>query len=240
MWNTTLISGNLFVNELTGTKEDLFWVELGEEWKIKRYNLISKEVSIVKSSDDQSQVIMLSSGERCISWFEALPEGKAALYVYDMEQDKLKSISEEVMLQSPYTRACIQDSIVSYVTKPEDSYIVNAYNLNTEELIAQIDVGQGYPGNPAGNQEYLTWCLSPFYYNADLYAYDLRKGIGTQNNRMSDSTSIFSYDLIGHFILINDRDTNNILCLDMKNGTKANLTVESWSRTFIQVWTGNP
>jgi len=41
---------------------------------------------------------------------------------------------------------------------------------------------------------------------------------------MEDSTYVFSYDMIGHLILINDRDTNNIICLDMKNGTKATLT----------------
>src|SRR5665648_816263 len=124
------ISGTLWVNELMGTKEDLFWVELGKDWKIKRYNLTSKEISTVKSSDDRSQIIMLSSGDRCISWFEDLPEGKMALYVYDIEKDKIKTISEEIMLQFPYTRARIQDSIVAYVTKPEDSYIVNAYNLS--------------------------------------------------------------------------------------------------------------
>src|SRR5665648_92262 len=218
------ISGTLWVNELMGTKEDLFWVELGKDWKIKRYNLTSKEISTVKSSDDRSQIIMLSSGDRCISWFEDLPEGKMALYVYDIEKDKIKTISEEIMLQFPYTRARIQDSIVAYVTKPEDSYIVNAYNLKTEELTAQIDVGQEYPGNPAGNQEYLTWCLEPFYGNFDLYAYNIQKGEGIQLNRMEDSTYVFSYDMIGHLILINDRDTNNIICLDMKNGTKANLT----------------
>ena len=218
------ISGTLWVNELMGTKEDLFWVELGKDWKIKRYNLTSKEISTVKSSDDRSQIIMLSSGDRCISWFEDLPEGKMALYVYDIEKDKIKTISEEIMLQFPYTRAPIQDSIVAYVTKPEDSYIVNAYNLKTEELTAQIDVGQEYPGNPAGNQEYLTWCLEPFYGNFDLYAYNIQKGEGIQLNRMEDSTYVFSYDMIGHLILINDRDTNNIICLDMKNGTKANLT----------------
>ncbi|HZK87507.1 MAG TPA: S-layer homology domain-containing protein, partial [Anaerovoracaceae bacterium] len=218
------ISGTLWVNELMGTKEDLFWVELGKDWKIKRYNLTSKEISTVKSSDDRSQIIMLSSGDHCISWFEDLPEGKMALYVYDIEKDKIKTISEEIMLLFPYTRARIQDSIVAYVTKPEDSYIVNAYNLKTEELTAQIDVGQEYPGNPAGNQEYLTWCLEPFYGNFDLYAYNIQKGEGIQLNRMEDSTYVFSYDMIGHLILINDRDTNNIICLDMKNGTKANLT----------------
>src|SRR5665648_311708 len=218
------ISGNLWVNEFMGTKEDLFWVELGKGWKIKRYNLTSKEISTVKSSDDRSQTVMLSSGDHCISWFEDLPEGKMALYVYDIEKDKIKTISEEIMLQFPYTRALIQDSIVAYVTKPEDSYIVNAYNLKTEELTAQIDVGQEYPGNPAGNQEYLTWCLEPFYGNFDLYAYNIQKGEGIQLNRMEDSTYVFSYDMIGHLILINDRDTNNIICLYMKNGTKANLT----------------
>ena len=218
------ISGNLFVNELIGTKEDLFWVELGTDWKIKRYNLTSKELSTVKSSNDMSQIIMLSAGDSCISWFEALPEGKTALYVYDMEKDKIKTISEDIMLQIPYTRARIQDSIVAYVTKPDDSYIVNAYNLKTEELIAQVDVGQQYPGDSVGNKEYLTWCLEPFYGNVDLYAYNIQKSEGIQFNSMEDSTDVFSYDMIGHLILINDRDTNNIICLDMKNGTKVNLT----------------
>jgi hypothetical protein len=215
---------HIFVNELTGTKEDLFWVELGTDWKIKRYSLTSKEISTVKSSDDRSQVIMLSSGDRCISWFEALPEGKTALYVYDTEKDKIKTVSEEIMLQSPYTRARIQDSVVTYVTKPGDSYIVNAYNLKTEELTARINVGREYPGNPAGNREYLTWCLEPFYGNIDLYAYNTEKDERIQLNRMTDSTYVFSYDMIGHLIFINDRDTNNIICLDMKTGTKSNLT----------------
>lgn len=217
-------SKHLFVNELTGTKEDVFWVELGEDWKIKRYNLTSEELATVKSSDDRSQPILLSSGENCISWFETLPDGRTALYVYDIEKDKIKTISEEVALVSPYTRARIQDSIITFVTKPEDSYIVNAYDLKTEEFTAQIDVGQKYIDDSNGNREYLTWCLEPFYGNIDLYAYDIERGEGIQFNRKEDSTDVFSYHIINHLILINDRDTDNILCLDMKNGTKSNLT----------------
>jgi hypothetical protein len=134
------ISGNLFVNELTGTKEDLFWVELGEDWKIRRYNLASKEASTVKSSDDLSQIILLSSGDHRISWFEALPEEKTALYVYDTEKDEIKTVSEEIVLLSSYTRARIQDSAMIYVTKSADAYVVNAYDLEAEALIALIDV----------------------------------------------------------------------------------------------------
>jgi hypothetical protein len=51
---------NIFVNELIGTKEDLFWVELGRDWKLKRYNLTSKEVSTVEKEDDHHKIIRIA------------------------------------------------------------------------------------------------------------------------------------------------------------------------------------
>lgn len=214
----------VFANELVGTKENLFWVEIGETWKIRKYNFSSHKISTIKESEDLSQTILLSAGDRYLSWFESDSAEKVKLLVYEEKTDAVNEISDEVCLITTFSRAPIQDGIITYTTKSANNFMVNEYNLDTHKVVASIDVGDEYPGNPQGNREYISWCTEPFYGNTDLFLYNIATGKLQKINDKSSATYIFSYSLIGNSIFINDRETDNIIWYGLDRMEKVNVT----------------
>lgn len=209
-----------YINELISTNDHLFWVEMEPGWKIQKYSISSKEISTVKASDDMSQSILLSSSESYVIWYETAQNGNISLYAYDILDDEIKLISEDIV----FNREPIKDSLVTYVTRPAEIFIFNVYDLAENKLIAEIDVEREYIGGPTANSTYCMWTMSPFYGNADLYAYDLSNDQMIQVNDMNDVLDIFSWDLINDKVFINDRNTNGILCRNLTEMTETNLT----------------
>lgn len=215
-----------YINELISTNDYLFWVELQYDWKIQKYSISSKEISTVKESDDMTQTIVLSSDESYVTWYETAQNGSISLYAYDISNNEIKLISEDIAEQSPFTRAFIKDSRVAYVTQPAENFIFNVYDLAENKLIATIDIGNKYIEDHTCNKNYCMWTLYPFYYNTDLYAYNLSNNQLIQVNAKNNALKIFSCSLINDKVFINDRNTNDILCRNLTDITEINLTSE--------------
>jgi hypothetical protein len=221
------ISDQIYVNELRVNSKCLFWQVSTPDsnWKFNEFNLKDKNLKIIRSKEDEKSKIpmIVSLSDKYLSWFELTEVDEkefCSLKIYNISEKTITTLSNEVFMTSPFDRATIKKEVVTFLNKEKDNTNINVYNLQNNKNL-QLTLSDVNILNPISNQKYTVWHDN--YGDANVYLHDhfenetykiLSKGDG----------KVFSIELLNDFVIINERKSNNILCLDMNNRKKINLT----------------
>lgn len=222
---------NTSLSELKASEEYLFWVEesTNGNWRICYLNLISHEIKVLRDNTCSSSTIpiCLVLSESYLSWYENEFIDKDEIYklcIYNIESNEYNIISNKVFLFTPYDRAHIRDNVVTFVESDKYNKIV-AYDLENKYVKSEILLSEeDIVLNPVNIGNYTVW--HDGYKYAKIYIYNNL----TQKTFLIDcktiNISLFSIVFIDQYIFINDRQSNNILQVDIDNYKISNISQE--------------
>lgn len=122
-------------NELRCVNDILFWVYRdADTLKIDYYNISTAQQDTLKEYPDTTIDLILSGDNRFLSWF--LPcESGISLYCFDTHLQTDICLTERATTDSPYTRAYINNGIISYLENVPGGRLLIIYDLvhNKEE-----------------------------------------------------------------------------------------------------------
>jgi hypothetical protein len=233
--NTNLIyeyenpSQDIYINELRANEKYLFWTILTPDnsWDLYKLTLEDKSTKVIRTSKNTHSkippVITLTNNYLC--WYETINKNENiyfALKIYLINENVIKTISDNVYLTSPYTRAFIRNNIVTYLTQNNEGININVYNIKSDQNKILLIPTNKKIQNVISNERFTVWHEN--YTKTNIYVYDHKLDKLFLVNSKENSHNIFAIDLLENYVFINASDINNIFCLDINNKEKINLT----------------
>lgn len=231
----------LKVNELKTNGKYIFWNLNTSKNKsyLCKLNLEDNKVKIIRNLSDEGSIIpaCLSIADKYLSWYELIEKDNtsiAKLFVYNIENDKIKEINNDVYLNSPYDRAHIRDNKITFLIKNKDYKKVCIYNLeNNEKSFLSLPKERNIV-NIFSNNIFTVWHEN--YGKTNIYLYDHKLNKLFLITSEDNEEEVFSMDFNGQHIFINniEDNTNNIICIDIKDNEKTNLTQHlNFNRNYL-------
>lgn len=218
----------LYINELKANENKLIWVKFLPtlEWSINAMDIDSNEKKIIRSSSDTNWFgpICLSLSESYLSWFEGEiadeekeePSVNSNLMIYELSSKNLIEMDKAYMA-TPFERASIVGDNVSYVVKSDGRTAIRTKNIKSGVSTDSFPPKDSVV-NVKSNNQYVIWHdefgVSDIYIQSNESDYVIH----------SDRFEIFSLDLIGDCLYINDRKSKNILCINLTDKTLYTVT----------------
>ncbi|MDR1135212.1 MAG: hypothetical protein LBL49_03390 [Clostridiales Family XIII bacterium] len=203
-----------FFNELRATPDSLFWVRFeNEQRKIERFNLKSRELTIVRTISEERHPICLETDSKYLAWFDENDMKKLCLYVLDIASGTIRVASDEVARQSPYCRAQIRNGRIAFgaLNKVTEEAEFHIYDIENDVVVKKI------PFRLFGveNQDIRKCVVTDrfLYFSViddndednSIYAMDYNSGVLYGNINKAD-TYLFSFQTLGDEIIINARN----------------------------------
>lgn len=216
----------MYLNELRGNKENLFWVTFNSnmEWKLCKYRLLDGKLEVIRTNINSNSLIMpcIDVSNKYLTWYESCLVNNELinyLLIYDISKNMLKKTTN-VVLNSAYERSFIRDGFTVYLTKNEKDNIINILNLDTlkiKKIITNINIE-----TIVSNGKYTIWFES--FEVPNVYVYEHKNNDYYIVNSLNEGQSVAAIDINNHYMFISDRDENNIYGYNLKNKYKMNLT----------------
>ncbi|SHJ89557.1 hypothetical protein [Paramaledivibacter caminithermalis] len=222
-------SKDIYINELRANEKYLFWTILTPDnsWNLYRLSLEDKSTKVIRTSKNTHSkippVITLTNNYLC--WYETINKNENIYFVlkiYFINEDVIKTISDNVYLTSPYARAFIRNNILTYLTQNNEGININIYNIKNDQNKILIIPANKKIQNVISNERFTVWHEN--YTKTNIYVYDHKLDKFFLINSKENSHNIFAIDLLGSYVFVNASDINNIFCLDIDTKEKINLT----------------
>lgn len=221
-------------SELTALDGALFWT-LAQDTRVvlQRLDLDDGSVTdLVQWSQDQLEGDILLTGQGSwLVWTEAA-EGKCTLYAYN-DADGERFAVGEVGQIAPFARYPVHDGVVAFAREASGTWSLFLYDLEARE---ETQIAVLAPGETVtrleGNREWVVYALGD---DEAFYCYSMADG----QTRFLDGLTredlrIFSLHLLGSWLMINDRSSDEILAFSLADGTWAHPTQElPGAHTFV-------
>lgn len=216
-------NGEHWLNELVASDSALFWILQDKSgMRLERYDLERGTVSTVKAFPYTSKAIILSGGQDYLTWYE-YKNKETSLYAYDIREDRIISISEKISLQSPYTRAYVNDGITVFTESRKGALFLCVYDIHEQMYLKQLRIADSQSIiNPQANSEYIVWIDG--YEDPALYAYNLESDELKCISKSDGSINLFSFHLIKDMVIINDSQSGQIIGRLLDKGHEAVLS----------------
>ena len=220
---------NVNILELQAIDDYLIWVENPTDynWKIVKYNLIKNEKSIVRTFEQSNNSFVpacLNANDAFLSWYESSYNNEnvldETLVIYNIKTNEIIK-KNSYLYGNPYLRAYIRDDYVSYITKEDNSYYINIYNLITKDVEKINCISK--VAKVISNGEFTVWMDDYDYRN--IHVYDSKD---KSYNKIEGSLNLFTFMLIHNNLYISyledDDGFANIYSFDLITNTKTNIT----------------
>lgn len=224
------------LNELCATENHLVWViQVAGERRIEIYDLSDKSLDVVKTFDSREHPILLSTDGEYVSWYKqnnfyGENNEKKKLMVYNIADKNTQTLCEDIARQSPYSRAKINDGVISFIESiDERSKKLKVYDLKEENTLLQIkfDMTEDVE-NSAANRNFVIWS-DGIGYDVNIYTCKLETGKISKANDGDDKSNnleVFAFNLMGDSLITIVRGNNQIVCRDMNDLIQKELTAD--------------
>ncbi len=230
-----------FFSELSVSNGFLFWVIEGDigNWSINRYCFETEIIDVLKDSNQSSSLlpICLNISDKYLTWFENDFEsnsGTGILYYFDIENEKIQLVSNNIKLFTPYDRTYIRNDCIAFVEEVLGNVQVVVYSIDKNKELTRIDIDSDIDVlNPVTLNEKTVWHNN--FDNAKIYVYNsIEKDIQVFNCE-TEQISLFSMIGLNKNIYINDRYSNELLELNLENmeAKKITNTKNEYSGKYI-------
>lgn len=217
-----------YLNEFRCNEQYLFWVHLYDSgWKIYKMNLASRQPVIIRECQFKPGTIMpsLSVSNEYVSWYEKHEQDDTFdLMLYSISEDEILVVSSNCLLKSPYKRAHIRESTLTYLTQNESGIQIEIYDLNTLKKQYLILPKDCQIENVYSNGNITVWHEN--YKTSSIFIYDHQ-----EEKLYSTEEYVFSIDLIGQNIFVNTGE--EILAYNIQNKSKYFLTRPETDQRYI-------
>lgn len=221
------------LNEMVALDHALFWIfTQGATTSLQRYDLADGTCTQVCAwkEDELKHDIILCGQERWLTWYEESQEGHTILYGYD-DAAQERFMLGEIGQYSMYTRHPVHDGMTAFLDAEQKT--IHVYNLENRQVTDTVSVPEGKLIRwLEANESYIFYALND---KKCFYQHDRATGEGKELSALSDSTyQIFSCHLIGDMLIVNDRNSNQLFSVSLKNGDQTVLTEKlTGKHTFV-------
>ncbi len=218
--------GPHWLNELTATENALFWVIIeGSETRIERYDFEKGTIGVIKAFSLESKPsISLCANQDYVTWFE-YAKGTPSLYSCSRSGNDVRLISDSISSQSEFTRAYIKGGLTAFRETKNGIEYFCIYNLGSRSYLKQIRIPDKSPAvNLQADNEFVVWQDSYGWEKNSVYSYSLKNDKLERIIQPASGIDVFSFDLMGDLIFINERQSNQILVRTLSGNGEAYLT----------------
>ena len=217
---TSIKSDELFFsNELICVGEYLFWVYRdSDDLNINYFHLKTKEHGVLSTYSTSMPDLILSGDNQFLTWYVPNDQG-ISLFCYDTLSDEIVCLTNSAATDSPYTRAYVNNGVVSYLENRDDSRLMIAYDLAKQQELFSCPLSKDFIlTRLQANTEYAI-CTEGYTRDAPLFLLNQTKDEFERITVDGCTFSVFSCHLFDKFIIINSNSTKNILLLSISDGS---------------------
>ena len=146
--------------------------------RIEYYDLQTRQFKVLETFKD-GNIPSLSCNNNYASWLVENGKGKLSLYAYEFGTKEKFLISEEAVAFSASSKAFVsEDNITAYITKGEEGYAVNVYDLARKKLLKELPLGEkSMITGVKANSRYLVYTdmIGPLTVNCNTVVVDMQK-----------------------------------------------------------------
>lgn len=227
-------ASGFYISELKATDRYLVWERMDEDkLVINRMNLGSGEIDSIYEYDDPNIPVLISvCGDNKIAWYDMSTEDTVIRICY-LDTGNIDEINN-VKVNTPYQRIETNDGIGAFLVADDSTtgeQKVAVYDFNELRRKAEIVINEELPlTRLCANESYITYMLADEEDIYSLHAYQYVTDISdTEVGKNLDLNPdggmyIFSYRLIDNMVLINEKNSNDIISIDLESGEQKNIT----------------
>lgn len=213
-----------YFSELTSADFIVWEIIDKNKLTVNKMDLNTLETTSIYSFDAPDIPVVLS--------FYDQTSAQPVIKIYDIQAKEIREITN-ITINTPYERIAINNGIFAYLSSEncgEGKQKVVIYDTDNDKELKSIIISESAPiRNLFANDKYFTYMLASEESDYSLYAYNYINDKRTELNS-KDSMYIFSCKMIGDDVIINEKNENDIISINIESGEKQNLTKELSSK----------